>query len=202
MESANLGHLPNFCFSSKIRKPDSLALHYFSCINADPDRWDDPRRCWELFHDLNLPRNKQKFGPWAIDLGNGHADGIYASAEWMVPPNGEIIELVPYGYKTWHAGFSSFRGVENCNEFMAGVELIAAPQSGPEYGFTEAQYRATAEIIVTRGFPRERVTTHQRIREEYQHNHPDQNVPDKNDVGPTWSWDRLNHYLDHDLNGG
>lgn len=187
-------HLPPHCYSSRKREAEALAIHYFSCIYADPDRWDDPERCWELFHDLNLERDKELYGPWDIDLGNGHKDYIYASADWFVTGAGDVIELVPYGHKTWHAGASSYKGRENCNNFMAGVEIIAAPQVSAEYGFTEGHYRGVAEIILEYGFG-DRVTTHQKIREEYQNKHPEKNIPDKKDPGPTWDWNRLNEYL-------
>ena len=194
-------HLPQSCYSNSLRTPDSLATHYFSGINADPEKWDDPQRCWELFHDLNMTRDKEKFGPWDIDLGNGHADGIYASADWMIPQAGGILELAPFGHKTWHAGASAYNGKEKCNDFMAGVELIAAPQAGAEYGFTENQYSSLAWLILHYNFM-PRVTTHSAIRREYQQRHPESDVPDKPDPGPTFSWSRLNKYLSHDLDGG
>ncbi len=194
-------HLPSFCYSNKKREPDSLALHYISCIYADPDKWDDPQRIWEMLVDLNLSRDAEQYSPWQVDMGNGHYDNIYASYDWMITPEGERIELVPYGNKTWHAGLSTYRGKENCNNFMAGVGLIAAPHVSNEYGFTEGHYRATAELILEFGFL-PRVTTHENIRKEYQQRHPEKNAKDKNDVGPTWDWSRLQKYTNHDLDGG
>lgn len=193
--------LPSFCYSSKTRRAEGLCVHYFSAIYADPKRWDDPQRAWELFHDLNLPREKEKYGPWDIDLGNGHADGIYASADFMITGKGERIDLVPDTHKSWHAGKSAYRGREDCNSFLAGVELIAAPQVSQEYGFTEGHYAALAELIIEYNFM-PMVTTHEAIRREYQQRNPDVGVPNKYDPGPSWDWSRLNYYLNQDMDGG
>lgn len=190
--------LPPHCYSNKDRNAEGLVIHYFSCIYADPERWDDPQRCWELFFDLNLPRDARQ-NSWLTPLGN---DRNYASADWMITPQGERIDLVPYGKKTWHAGKSAYRGRENCNNFMAGVELIAAPQVKAEYDFTEAQYKAVAELILDYNFL-PKVTTHEAIRDEYLIMHPeDKHTPVKKDPGPSWDWGRLREYLNIDLDGG
>ena len=194
-------YLPEHCYSNKKRKAEGLTLHYFSCIYADPDRWDDPQRCWELFHDLNLSLDAKQYGPWQIPLGYGHAGGIYASADWMITGKGERIDLVPYGNKTWHAGKSSYRGRENCNNFLAGVELLAAPQEGAQYGYTEGHYRGVAELVLEYGFL-PKVTTHEAIRAEYKLLHPKEVIADKRDPGPSWDWGRLSEYLNADLDGG
>lgn len=187
-------YLPQFCYSQKVRKPDSLCLHWVSCIYADPDNWDDPERIWQMLHDLNLPREHQKYGPWAVDLGNGHQDGIYASYDWLFTADGHRIDLVPYGHKTWHAGKSYYRGRFNCNEFMAGAGIIAAPAKGREYDFTELQYSGIAEIILEKNFGT-RVTDHKTIRKGYKQRFPENKVKDKHDVGKYWDWGRLNRYL-------
>jgi len=179
-------------------KPEGLVLHYLSLVFADPANWDNPDRIWEFLHDFNLPAKKRKYGPWQ-GLPPGR---MYGSYKWMILGDGERIQLAPTGQETWHAGKSYFRGRENCNKFLEGVALVAAPQLGRDYDFTESQYRATAELILETGFEYT-TTTHEKVRREYMMRHPeDTQVKPKHDPGPTWDWSRLNQYLRYDLNGG
>ena len=44
------------------------------------------------------------------------------------------MQFVPFDRKAWHAGESSFQGIENCNDFSIGVEL-----EGPVDPFTDSR---------------------------------------------------------------
>lgn len=183
-------HLPPHCYSQQVKSNDALALHYFSCIYADPENWDNPLRCWQLFYDLNIDEKKRRFGPWDVELTETPGR-TYASADYLIDRGGTIYELVPVKsprIKTWHAGKSSFTDPdtgetrEDCNSFMQGIEMIAAPQASQEYDFTEDQYISVANFAVQH-FPLNRITGHENI------------APGRKfDPGPTWDWDKFRYY--------
>ncbi|BBP03425.1 N-acetyl-anhydromuranmyl-L-alanine amidase [Sulfuriferula plumbiphila] len=68
---------------------------------------------------------------------------LRVSAHFFIRRAGEIIQFVPCGKRAWHAGISSWRGWEKCNDFSIGVEL-----EGDDYTpFSDAQYAQLAALI-------------------------------------------------------
>ncbi|MCG8700418.1 MAG: N-acetylmuramoyl-L-alanine amidase [Bacteroidales bacterium] len=49
--------------------------------------------------------------------------GGNASAHLVIARNGEIFQLAPFNYKTWHAGESSYNGRSSYNSFSVGIEI-------------------------------------------------------------------------------
>ena len=47
-----------------------------------------------------------------------------ASAHVIIDHDGTIKEVVSTTDRAWHAGFSSWGGISNCNNFMLGIELV------------------------------------------------------------------------------
>jgi AmpD protein len=68
--------------------------------------------------------------------------GLRVSSHFLVRRRGEVVQFVPAGRRAWHAGVSSFRGRERCNDFSVGVEL----EGSSDAPFTDAQYRRLAEL--------------------------------------------------------
>ena len=186
-------HLPPHCYSKKPKTDEGTVIHYFSCIIADPEHWDNAVRCWQLFYDLNLEEKKRRFGPWDKEITPTPAR-MFASADYLIGRDGAIYELVAINnrrIKTWHAGESTFSDPEthemrhDCNTFMQGWELIAAPQISHDYDFTEEQYISVANMAVYQGQPLNRITGHENIA-------PGRKV----DPGPTWDWDKFRYYYE------
>ena len=48
---------------------------------------------------------------------------LKVSCHVFIKRDGEIIQFVPFNKKAWHAGLSSYKNEENCNEFSIGIEL-------------------------------------------------------------------------------
>ncbi len=68
---------------------------------------------------------------------------LRVSAHFFIRRDGEIIQFVPCVKRAWHAGVSSWRGWEKCNDFSLGVEL-----EGDDYTpFSDAQYAQLAALI-------------------------------------------------------
>ena len=52
---------------------------------------------------------------------------LRVSAHFFIRRRGELIQFAPIDRRAWHAGVSSFLGVERCNDFSVGVELMPSP---------------------------------------------------------------------------
>lgn len=46
-----------------------------------------------------------------------------ASAHLVIGKKGEIIQLAPFNYRTWHAGTSAYKGRTSYNQYSIGIEI-------------------------------------------------------------------------------
>ncbi len=114
-------------------------------------------------------------------------DGLRVSAHFVVDRRGAITQFVRCGHRAWHAGTSSWEGVDNCNDYAIGIEVI-----GDELQpFTAPQYRETARLcrILMQHYPaisRRRIVGHQHI------------APGRKwDPGRQWQWPKFRRSLAH-----
>lgn len=107
---------------------------------------------------------------------------LRVSAHYFIRRTGELIEFVPPEVRAWHAGMSSWRGRERCNDFSIGIEL----EGCDTLPFEPAQYTVLAGLLadLCGRFPVEGVTGHSDIA-------PGR----KTDPGPWFSWGRLRREL-------
>lgn len=87
--------------------------------------------------------------------------GLTVSAHFVVRRDGACEQFVSCDARAWHAGQSSWRGRENCNDYSIGIEL-----EGLEGGrFEKAQYETLARLMraLRRRYPIEGVAGHQHI---------------------------------------
>lgn len=68
--------------------------------------------------------------------------GVRVSAHFLVRRRGDLLQFVDCDARAWHAGVSSFRGRERCNDFSIGIEL----EGDGSTPFTQAQYRRLAQL--------------------------------------------------------
>ncbi len=68
---------------------------------------------------------------------------LRVSSHFLIRRDGEVVQFVPVGKRAWHAGASSWRGRDRCNDFSIGIELEGAEDDV----FSEAQYRALAALV-------------------------------------------------------
>ncbi len=69
-------------------------------------------------------------------------DGVKVSAHLLIKRDGEITQFVAFNKRAWHAGFSSFQGRQECNDFSIGIEL-----EGVDYcDYSLAQYQQLARV--------------------------------------------------------
>ncbi len=62
-----------------------------------------------------------------------------ASAHFVVGRKGEIVQLAACSVKTWHAGKSSYKGIENVNDFAVGIEIANPGKLSRAEGSPEAR---------------------------------------------------------------
>lgn len=105
-----------------------------------------------VIHNISLPPGEFG-GEWITDLFldrlhpgahpyfSGLA-GVRVSAHFLIRRDGEVIQYVPCGMRAWHAGASSWKGRERCNDFSVGIEL----EGTDEMPFMDAQYDSLAQL--------------------------------------------------------
>ncbi len=141
-----------------------------------------------VIHNISLPPGE--FGGSGIeDLFLNRLDpaahAYYAgiahlrvSAHFLLRRDGSITQFVACGQRAWHAGVSSWRGRERCNDFSVGIEL----EGTDEIYFEDAQYTHLAGLIeaLKARYPIVDVTGHADIA-------PGR----KTDPGKSFEWDRI-----------
>ena len=68
--------------------------------------------------------------------------GLQVSSHFYIRRHGELLQFVSANDRAWHAGVSSFKGRDNCNDFSIGIEL-----EGVEGAlFEDSQYETLASV--------------------------------------------------------
>jgi len=109
---------------------------------------------------------------------------LRVSSHFLIRRDGELVQFVPVERRAWHAGASSWRGRERCNDFSIGVEL-----EGMDDGdFTDAQYLRLTRLIrsLKATLPLRDIAAHSDVA-------PGR----KTDPGPGFDWPRLLSALSH-----
>lgn len=68
--------------------------------------------------------------------------GMEVSSHLLIKRSGEVVQFVAFNERAWHAGKSSFQGVENCNDFSIGIEL----EGTDTQAYTDAQYQTLHDV--------------------------------------------------------
>ena len=141
-----------------------------------------------VLHSISLPPGQ--YGGDAIDrLFTNRLDpqahpyfeqlrGLTVSAHFLVRRDGRLRQFVTCDMRAWHAGVSSWRGRDNCNDWSIGIELEGL-EGQP---FDAPQYTALVRLLgaIARRYP---------VRELVGHEHV---APGrKQDPGPGFDWQAL-----------
>lgn len=108
--------------------------------------------------------------------------GLEVSAHFFVRRDGRTLQFVSCDERAWHAGLSSWRGRDNCNDWSIGIEL-----EGLEgLSFEAAQYRQLARLIqaLCLRYPISEVLGHEDVAPGRKH-----------DPGPGFDWRALRRCL-------
>ena len=146
-----------------------------------------------VIHNISLPPGE--FGGEAIEqlftnsldcAAHPYFAGLAAarvSAHFLIRRDGELLQFVPCVKRAWHAGVSSWRGRERCNDYSIGVEL----EGTDDRPYTAAQYRVLTELgrALRRAYPITDIAGHCDIA-------PGR----KTDPGPSFEWTRFRASLE------
>jgi AmpD protein len=151
---------------------EPVRLIVVHAISLPPDEFGGPG-VEQLFTNTLDPAAHPYFASIAL---------LRVSAHYFIRRDGEIIQFVDPDRRAWHAGVSTWRGREGCNDFSIGIELEGC-DSQP---FEAVQYRRLAELIreLAARYPVEAVVGHSDVA-------PGR----KTDPGPCFEWGRLRSLL-------
>lgn len=155
--------------------------------NCD-DRPDSARVELIVIHGISLPPGE--FGGDAVirlftnrlDPGaHPHFEQLVdlrVSAHFLIRRDGTLLQFVSCLRRAWHAGVSSWRGRERCNDFSVGIEL----EGTDDVDYTSIQYARCSALIhaLVRAYPIVGMAGHSDIA-------PGR----KTDPGPHFDWSRL-----------
>ena len=116
------------------------------------DRPQGERVSLLVIHNISLPPGEYG-GDWIDDLFMGQLDakahpyfealeGLRVSSHYLIRRDGTLVQYVPCDKRAWHAGESSWKGRDRCNDFSIGVEL----EGSDDVPFAEPQYATLAEL--------------------------------------------------------
>lgn len=141
-----------------------------------------------VLHSISLPPGEYG-GPAIEQLFTNRLDwdahpyfrtirGMQVSAHFVVRRDGSLLQFVSCDRRAWHAGRSSWKARDNCNDFSIGVELEGLEGEV----FESAQYDALVALApgLARRYPIEAVAGHEHVA-------PGR----KGDPGAGFDWARL-----------
>jgi len=141
-----------------------------------------------VIHGISLPPGAFG-GDGVVGLFTGHLSarehpyyvrlsGVRVSAHFFVRRDGRLLQFVSCLRRAWHAGVSSWRGRDRCNDFSIGIEF----EGTDSLPYEIAQYETSAALIdqLAFAYPLLAVAAHSDIAPER-----------KSDPGPCFDWRRL-----------
>ncbi|MBS9777912.1 MAG: 1,6-anhydro-N-acetylmuramyl-L-alanine amidase AmpD [Gammaproteobacteria bacterium] len=165
--TATIRHIPSPNFNQRSQVDiDLLVIHH---ISLPPHQFGGDDIIDFFTNTLDISRDD--FYPSIVDLR--------VSAHALIKRNGEIIQFVNFNDRAWHAGESSYRGREACNDFSIGVELEGDEITPYRYAQYKSLIAITKSLIQTYPAINGNITGHEDIA-------PGR----KNDPGPFFDWNR------------
>ncbi len=140
-------------------------------VDARPDTHDISL---VVLHCISLPEGRYGTGyvedlfcnrlDCSIDPSFADLRGVEVSAHLLITRRGRITQFAAFDQRAWHAGVSSFRGRQSCNNFSIGIELEGTDNSV----YTKSQYGRLSQVLraLLERYPRlspEAIVGHQEI---------------------------------------
>ena len=143
-----------------------------------------------VIHSISLPPKKyntdhiERFFLNELDFSSHNfyknIDGMKVSAHVLIKRNGEVIQFVPFNKRAWHAGVSSYKGKNDCNNFSIGIEL----EGSDDDIFEDIQYEQLSLITSLI------IAEYDLITKDNIKGHSDIAPERKTDPGARFDWDR------------
>ncbi|MBL8320129.1 MAG: 1,6-anhydro-N-acetylmuramyl-L-alanine amidase AmpD [Burkholderiaceae bacterium] len=141
-----------------------------------------------VLHSISLPPGEHG-GPYIEQLFLNRLDwdahpyflsirGLEVSAHFLIRRTGKLLQFVSCDRRAWHAGRSSWRGRDNCNDYSVGIELEGMEGTR----FARAQYDMLASLLraLARQYPIAEIVGHEHVAPARKH-----------DPGAGFDWSRL-----------
>ena len=161
-------------------RPDAndINLIVVHSISLPPGQYHQDDNWIERFFCNQLPANAH---PYFAEICT-----MKVSAHVLIKRDGTVVQFVPFHKRAWHAGASSYKGRQRCNDFSIGIELEGTDDSA----FEAVQYDRLAAIIsILR-------KTYPGIGEHLA-GHSDIAPGRKTDPGSGFDWTHLKHLITH-----
>ena len=172
LEKAKICLSPN----SSDRKSNEVSLLVIHNISLPPGNYGGDHI--EKFFTNQLDNEEH---PYFQDIAD-----LKVSSHLLIKRDGSITQFVPFNKKAWHAGISTFRGREDCNEFSIGIELEGTDESKYEKEQYESLISVTKELMSF--FPD--------IKKDTIVGHSDIAPDRKTDPGKSFDWNYFRSNLD------
>ena len=172
LEKAKICLSPN----SSDRRSNEVSLLVIHNISLPPGNYGGDHI--EKFFTNQLDQEEH---PYFQDIAN-----LKVSSHLLIKRDGSITQFVPFNMKAWHAGISTFRGREDCNEFSIGIELEGTDESKYEKEQYESLISVTKELMSF--FPD--------IKKDTIVGHSDIAPDRKTDPGKSFDWNYFRSNLD------
>lgn len=104
--------------------------------------------------------------------------GLEVSAHFLIRRTGKLLQFVSCDRRAWHAGRSTWRGRDDCNDYSVGIELEGLEGKR----FAPAQYHSLASLLraLGRRYPIAEIVGHEHVAPTRKH-----------DPGAGFDWSRL-----------
>ena len=155
-------------------RPPGVAVELIvvHAISLPPNRFGGP-----AIEALFANRLDQAAHPYFAEVAH-----LKVSAHFLIRRDGELVQFVACDRRAWHAGLSSWRGRECCNDFSIGIELEGCDTRR----FMPEQYRVLAALA-------DRICSRYPIADIV--GHSDIAPGRKTDPGRNFDWLRLHRLL-------
>ena len=147
-----------------------------------------------VVHNISLPPSQfgggyiQQFFQnqldWSAHPYFKEIEGMQVSAHILILRTGEAIQFVNFNDRAWHAGRSSYLGLNECNDYSIGIEL----EGSDNLPFEGEQYQTLVKVIkqLQQAYPK---TQHHLA------GHSDIAPSRKTDPGPYFNWQYVRELL-------
>ncbi len=106
---------------------------------------------------------------------------MQVSAHCLIERAGNITQFVSFLNRAWHAGISSWKGEQACNDFSIGIEL----EGTDELSYTDPQYEQLNALLGSL------ISHYPTITNDAICGHSDIAPGRKTDPGPAFDWTRI-----------
>ena len=106
---------------------------------------------------------------------------LKVSSHLYIKRDGELIQFVPFDKRAWHAGKSTYKGVDDCNNFSIGIEL----EGSDDDCYSDEQYKMLTMAV------QKIIDNYPLIDKHSIAGHSDVSPLRKNDPGKKFDWERF-----------